>query len=145
MQSLSSVKSSVLLEPDSWLMDSSGQVFGSTIFGRPGALFYAWIVSLSCLGALHATVFSMGRLTQAAGARRYLPALLKTDATLTKQDQSMSQNLGDRDASTNTMYQVAGPNKGQDVPRYNPPFLSMFEFVKSICAGCLLMKSIEMP
>lgn len=52
------------------------------IFGKPGTIFYAWIVCLSCLGALNSIVFSTGRLTQAAGARHYLPAFLKSDAGL---------------------------------------------------------------
>jgi len=52
------------------------------IFGTPGAIFYAWIVCLSCLGALNSIVFSTGRLTQAAGARHYLPAFLKSSAGL---------------------------------------------------------------
>lgn len=56
--------------------------FGMEIFGTPGAIFYAWIVCLSCLGALNSIVFSTGRLTQAAGARHYLPAFLKSSAGL---------------------------------------------------------------
>jgi hypothetical protein len=53
------------------------------VFGRPGALLYAWIVCLSCLGALNAIVFSAGRLTQAAGARQYLPSFLNHIADFT--------------------------------------------------------------
>jgi len=59
----------------------------------------------------------MGRLTQSAGARRYLPALLKADATLTKQFQSTGQGLGSRDASANPLNRMAGSKEDQNIPR----------------------------
>jgi len=54
--------------------------FGKHLFGTAGSLFYAWIVCISCLGALNAIVFSAGRLTQAAGRRGYVPKLLERNA-----------------------------------------------------------------
>lgn len=43
-------------------------------------LFYSWIVCISCIGALNAKIFTVGRLTQAAVQRRYLPTFLATIA-----------------------------------------------------------------
>ncbi|KAI9783532.1 MAG: hypothetical protein M1839_003702 [Geoglossum umbratile] len=54
------------------------QAFGREILGEPGAWFYALMVCLCSLGSLNALVFSASRLTQAAGARNYLPAFLGT-------------------------------------------------------------------
>ncbi|KAG8162059.1 hypothetical protein KVR01_007824 [Diaporthe batatas] len=55
--------------------------FGYRIAGTAGKIFYAWIVCLSCLGTLHAIVFSAGRLTQAAGSHSYVPQFLGRSAT----------------------------------------------------------------
>ncbi|KAH9907201.1 amino acid transporter [Xylariomycetidae sp. FL2044] len=55
--------------------------FGERVFGIVGRLFYTWVVCLSCLGTLNAIIFSAGRLTQAAGSRRFVPGLLNHNAT----------------------------------------------------------------
>ncbi|KAI0171908.1 amino acid transporter [Hypoxylon sp. FL1284] len=55
--------------------------FGEQLFGVVGKMFYTWVVCLSCLGTLNAIVFSAGRLTQAAGVRRFVPSLLDRSAT----------------------------------------------------------------
>ncbi|KAI9778098.1 MAG: hypothetical protein M1839_008402 [Geoglossum umbratile] len=56
--------------------DTVAMDFGRSVFGPGGALFYAWVVCLSCLGALNVKIFTAGRLTQAAVRRNYLPAFL---------------------------------------------------------------------
>lgn len=61
------------------------QAFGVAVSENLGAVFYAWIVCLSCLGALNSIIFSTGRQTQAAGARHYLPAFLESDAGVVSQ------------------------------------------------------------
>lgn len=50
--------------------------FGNIVFGPPGSLALAIIVSLSCFGALNATTFTSGRLVYAAGKEGFLPSLL---------------------------------------------------------------------
>ncbi|KAI1451267.1 amino acid transporter [Annulohypoxylon moriforme] len=65
-------------------MENSNTValdFGEQLFGTVGRVFYTWIVCLSCLGTLNAIVFSAGRLTQAAGVRRFVPSILDHNAT----------------------------------------------------------------
>jgi amino acid transporter len=49
--------------------------FGAQVFGPIGAVVLALVVSVSCLGALNATVFTSGRLVYVAGKEGYLPAL----------------------------------------------------------------------
>ena len=56
--------------------DLGSQAFGNELFGRPDPTFFTSLLCLSCLGALNATVFSAGRLTQAASRRRYIPFFL---------------------------------------------------------------------
>jgi amino acid transporter len=50
-------------------------MFGSKVFGPPGSLILALIVSASCFGSLNATTFTSGRLVYAAGKEGYLPAI----------------------------------------------------------------------
>jgi amino acid transporter len=50
--------------------------FGAVVFGPVGALVLALIVSLSCFGALNATIFTSGRLVYAAGKEGFLPNVL---------------------------------------------------------------------
>lgn len=59
----------------------------------------------------------MGRLTQAAGARRYLPAWLKANASLHKGNRHDERRL---DGSTHMMtqsHQMTDLAKNQNVPR----------------------------
>lgn len=86
---------SLYLHPGTFELTPIMQAFGAKVFGRPGAIFYACVVGLSCLGALNAIVFSAGRLTQAAGARQYLPAFLNAAA-----DSSASETRDHRRIST---------------------------------------------
>ena len=48
--------------------------FGSVVFGPIGSLALAIIVSLSCFGALNATIFTSGRLIYASGKEGFLPS-----------------------------------------------------------------------
>jgi amino acid transporter len=50
--------------------------FGAVVFGSVGSLVFALIVSLSCFGALNATVFTSGRLVYAAGKEGFLPSVM---------------------------------------------------------------------
>ena len=87
--------------------------------GRAGAISYAGIVCLSCLGALNATVFSMGRLTQCAGARQYIPAFFDAAANLTKDEDRDNQGLRPQDGvSTRSSWPTSpSPAKNQGIPR----------------------------
>ncbi|OCL02046.1 amino acid transporter [Glonium stellatum] len=90
--------------------------FGSRTLGRAGALFYAWIVCLSCLGALNAIVFSSGRLTQAAGARRYLPSFFKTATHDISHDQRSNRNRGGTKALFRRTCPSINHGENQNVP-----------------------------
>lgn len=61
------------------VIDSSNTIavkFGAVVFGPVGSLVLAIIVSLSCFGALNATIFTSSRLVYAAGKEGFLPNLL---------------------------------------------------------------------
>lgn len=60
------------------------QDFGTHLLGRPGTYLFTVIVTLSCLGALNAKIFAIGRLIQAAVKRSYMPTFLGTPATRRK-------------------------------------------------------------
>ena len=94
---------SPILSPSYFVTDGIYQVFGQQVLGRPGALIYAWIVCLAGLGGLHAVTFSAGRLTQAAGARQYLPKILKADANAT--------------STTGRLFGRGGRDVQQNIPR----------------------------
>ncbi|KAE8144098.1 amino acid transporter [Aspergillus avenaceus] len=55
--------------------DTIAVQFGDKVFGKPGALIFALIVSASCFGSLNATIFTSGRLVYAAGKEGYLPSI----------------------------------------------------------------------
>jgi amino acid transporter len=86
------------------------------VFGRPGALFYAWIVCLSCLGALNAQMFSTGRLTQAAGALNYLPAFLNAAAGSTADGQRHNHNKKALGGFFSWIYPFPNTTKGPKHP-----------------------------
>ncbi|KAK1253487.1 hypothetical protein MKX07_001564 [Trichoderma sp. CBMAI-0711] len=48
-------------------------MFGSKVFGPPGALVFALIVSASCFGALNSSTFTASRLIYVAGKEGYIP------------------------------------------------------------------------
>jgi hypothetical protein len=87
------------------------------ILGRAGAIFYAWIVCLSCLGTLNVQMFSGGRLTQAAAARNYLPPFLNAAASATADSQR--QNRKNRDLrGFNRFNPFSRAQKDQNIPMY---------------------------
>jgi amino acid transporter len=88
------------------------------VFGRAGAIFYAWIVCLSCLGALNAQMFSTGRLTQAAGVRNYLPAFLNAAAGSTADGQRRNHNTQPLGGFFSRIYQFPNTAKDQNIPMY---------------------------
>lgn len=49
--------------------------FGAKVFGSIGSLVLALVVSMSCIGALNATIFTSGRLVYIAGKEGYLPSV----------------------------------------------------------------------
>ncbi|KUJ16670.1 amino acid transporter [Mollisia scopiformis] len=111
--------------------------FGMKALGRPGALFYAWIVCLSCLGALNAIVFSAGRLTQAAGARQYIPSFLNS-ANNSKATRAQSPHIHAR-------RNIPNDDKAQNVPlnamAFNATVASMYVLVGSF-RGLLTFKGM---
>lgn len=48
-------------------------MFGSKVFGPPGALIFALIVSASCFGALNSSTFTASRLIYVASKEGYIP------------------------------------------------------------------------
>ena len=84
----------------------SSQIFGARIFGPPGAIFYTWVVCLSCLGALHATVYSAGRLTQAASSENYIPLSLLGRGAVNPSSPEISTDI-----STNTQQAAQASNR----------------------------------
>ena len=64
--------------------------FGLQVFGSIGGLVYSLVVSMSCLGALNASVFAAGRLVVAASKDHYVPKILGNGHCPTKEDDSAS-------------------------------------------------------
>jgi len=94
------------------------KAFGMEVFGIAGAIFYAWIVCLSCLGTLNAQMFSAGRLTQAAGARNYLPAFLNSAAGSTADGPRHNHNKQPLGGRFSWIYLFPNTTKDQNIPMY---------------------------
>ncbi|OCK79262.1 amino acid transporter [Lepidopterella palustris CBS 459.81] len=90
--------------------------FGLKIFGRPGALFYTWIVCTCSLGSLNSVVLSTSRFTQAAGARQYLPPFLGTYKNATEQGQISRSGFLVRYSPVNLL--AGRQQKSDNIPRH---------------------------
>ncbi|CAN6661558.1 hypothetical protein TRVA0_033S01024 [Trichomonascus vanleenenianus] len=49
--------------------------FAKKVFGTPGAVIFALLISFSCIGALNATLFSSARLVYSSAEQGYLPKI----------------------------------------------------------------------
>jgi L-type amino acid transporter 9 len=56
------------------------QTAGQDVLGRSGAVIFALLVSVACLGSIHINVFTTARLTISAVSKGYLPKLLAGDS-----------------------------------------------------------------
>jgi L-type amino acid transporter 9 len=52
------------------------QTAGQNVLGRFGAVIFALLVSVACLGSININVFTTARLTISAVSKGYLPKLL---------------------------------------------------------------------
>ncbi|KAI9768621.1 MAG: hypothetical protein M1840_004818 [Geoglossum simile] len=94
--------------------------FGRAVFGPGGALFYAWVVCLSCLGALNVKIFTAGRLTEAAVRRNYLPTFLTSFSnplpSLSEQDMAERGHPTGPTALSTCGQRLFRPEKNSSVP-----------------------------
>lgn len=86
--------------------------FGNAVFGAPGALILALIVSASCFGALNATTFTSGRLVYAAGREGYIPSLFGKVGFGTSPHNTIPSKLRRRNPVTKSLSRVFGDDAG---------------------------------
>jgi L-type amino acid transporter 9 len=55
------------------------QAAGENVLGRSGAVIFALLVSVACLGSININVFTTARLTISAVSKGYLPKSLSGD------------------------------------------------------------------
>jgi len=113
------------------------------IFGRPGALFYAWIVCLSCLGTLNAQMFSTGRLTQAAGARKYLPAFFNAAAGSTADGQRHNHKITTLGGFFSWISPFPNIAKDQNIPMYVHVLLINLYWLFSLKPGLITFSVMQ--
>ena len=112
------VKSLRLVKPYLTCLFRILKFFGKAIFGRADIFIHTWIVCLSCLGALNATIFSVGRLTESAGARQNLPTISRTAKSLRRDHVLKDQNLNSLSAGSVQAIKPLSPTKTQAIPRW---------------------------
>lgn len=68
-------------------------MFGNRVFGPPGALVFALIVSASCFGALNSSTFTASRLIYVAGKEGYIPSIFGRIGLLSDRSSSAPTSL----------------------------------------------------
>lgn len=66
---------SIMSEAEIEAATSVALTFATKIFGKVGGIIFALLISLSCIGALNATIFSSARLIYSAAGEGFLPQI----------------------------------------------------------------------
>jgi hypothetical protein len=72
------------------------QTAGQNVLGRSGAVIFALLISVACLGSININVFTSARLTISAVNKGYLPKLLSGHGHVTsnKRNPPLMKELG---------------------------------------------------